>query len=256
MVIPARILRKMGFKSDSRGLIDRFIQVNGAWEDHLQHTRDFILKAVGNKTIHNLAVYGSGWCLDLPIEELAGMAGKVQLYDLVHPPQVLHRIRKFSNVIAIQADVTGGAVTGAYQSVRHYKKQRIKASPEQICSQVFQPEIVPDYTISLNIYSQLGEVISEYLKTHVPYTPDEINRMTDLLQQSHLQLLPSGKSCLITDIREFSYDLNDQEIQIIELINHPLPLYKYSETWKWQFDPQGGYRPERKTVLEVVALEF
>lgn len=43
--IPTRILRKMRYKADSQGIIDRYINVNGAWEGHLQHTKNFILKA-------------------------------------------------------------------------------------------------------------------------------------------------------------------------------------------------------------------
>lgn len=246
----------MGFKSDSRGIIDRFIQVNGAWEDHLQSTRNFILKVVGGKTIHNLAVLGSGWCLDLPLDELAAGAGKLQLYDLVHPNQLLHRIRKYSNVEAIRADITGGAVTRAYQAARLYRKKGEIATPDQICTCFFQPEINPDYVISLNIYSQLGEIISDYLKSYLPYSQDQISGISSLLQQSHLLLLPPGRSCLITDIREHSYDPNGNEIQTNELIHHPLPAGERTETWKWDFDPQGGYRPDRKTVLDVVAIEL
>jgi hypothetical protein len=256
MEVPSGILRRMGFKSDNRGIINRFIQESNAWEEHLQHSRNFILKAIAGKTINNLAVYGSGWCLDLPLDELAGMAGSIQLYDLVHPPQVLHRLRKFRNVSAIQEDITGGAIIMSYQSVREYKKYGRKVSPEQIGSLVFQPAICPDYSISLNIYSQIGEVITEYLKAHVPYTPEEINRIACLLQQSHLQLLAPGRACLITDVREFDYDLQDQKSEIGETIIYPLPLSEHKETWEWQFDLHGGYRTDKKTVLQVLALEI
>ncbi len=256
MEVPARILRKMGFKAESQGLIDRYIQVNGSWEDHLQHTRNFILKAVSGKNINNLAVLGSGWCLDLPLDELAGLVGRIQLYDLVHPPQLLHRLRRYNNVDAFAADVTGGAVIRAYKSVREFRKHGKKDSPEEICNEIFKMPISPDYTISLNIYSQLGELITGYLKLHMHSTREEIDRITNHLQQKHLQLLAPGRSCLITDIREYNFDQDDRVSETNDVIRFPLPLSANAKTWEWQFDPEGEYRPGKKTVLEVLAIEL
>lgn len=256
MDIPARILKKMGFKADSQGVIDRFIQVNGSWEDHLQHTRNFILKAVTKKQITNLAVFGSGWCLDLPLDELTGMAGRIQLYDLVHPTQVLHSLRRYSNVDAIVADVTGGVVIRAYQSVKEFRKHGKKATPAEICHAIFRPAVIPDYIISLNLYSQLGELITEYLERHVPYTHDETDRIKSLLQQSHLQLLTPGSSCLITDFQEYNYNQDGTVSETTDVVRFPLPLSANTETWEWQFDPEGGYKPGKKTVLKVVAIEL
>lgn len=255
--IPSRVLRKMGYKADSQGIIDRFINVSGSWEDHLQHTRSFIIKAVTGKKIKNLAVYGSGWLLDLPLEELCNAAEHIQLYDLVHSPQVMHRLRNYKTMRAVQADITGGTVLAAYESVKQYKKQGRMISPEHLCARVFQPVVIPDYTISLNILSQLGVMITDYLKLHVPYTAEQTERINLLLQQSHLNLLESGKSCLITDVREIDIDMqSNREVGNTGLISCTLPQAARMETWDWQFDPHGGYKPELKTVFQVVAIEL
>lgn len=246
----------MGYKSDSQGIIDRYIQVNGNWEGHLQRTRTFILNAVSAKKISNLAVLGSGWCLDLPLEELAGIADHIQLYDLVHPPQVLHRLLRFGNVAAIRADVTGGAVVNAYNAVREYKKLGVKVPIGSICGQSFTPAVAPEYTVSLNLYSQLGDLICEYLKLHTPYTAQELDQLAFLLQQSHLQLLKPGKSCLITDVRELHVDLDTLQEEAESVIQHPLPHGKRTETWSWDFEDEGHYRPGKKTILNIVALEL
>jgi hypothetical protein len=37
---------------------------------------------------------------------------------------------------------------------------------------------------------------------------------------------------------------------------HPLPLSEHTETWEWQFDQLGGYKVERKTVFQIIALEL
>jgi hypothetical protein len=254
--IPARVLRRMGYCEDSRGIIDRFIQTNGAWENHRQHTRNFILQAVTGKKIEKLAVYGSGWLLDLPLDELSEMAGSVTLFDLVHPPQVIRRIQKLRNVRAVRADISGGAVIRAYQAVKRYRHGGRKTTPEEICSAPFIPEAGTDFSVSLNILSQIGTMITDYLKMHLPCLQEETDRIIYLLQQAHLQLLMPGRSCLITDIRELNYDFQDKLSETCEMMLYPLPHSMRTENWEWLFDPYGGYKTDRKTVFQVVALEF
>jgi hypothetical protein len=254
--IAARILRRMRYKADSQGIIDRYISVSGAWDGHLQHTKDFILKSVSGKKIENLAVLGSGWLLDLPLDELSTMTRHVWLYDAIHPRQVIHRLQRYANVTAVVADITGGALIGAYQAVREYRKHGAKTAPEQLCNVTFRSDVQPDYIISLNILSQLGEIILNYLKRHVPYTPGEFDKITCLLQQSHLQLLQPGKSCLITDVKEYAYDNDDQLIETTEIIKCPLPSAVHTESWEWQFDPLKEYKPRNKTVSKIVAYEL
>jgi hypothetical protein len=246
----------MGYGENCRGIMDRFIRTNGAWEDHRQHTRHFILQAVAGKKIEKLAVYGSGWLLDLPLDELSDIAGSVSLVDLVHPPQVIRRIRKLRNVKAVRADISGGAVIRAYQAVKKYRNDGRKTTPEEICSKAFIPEAGTDFAVSLNILSQIGIMITDYLKMQMPYLPEETDRIIYLLQQAHLQLLVPGRSCLITDVRELNYDFRDKLAETCEMMLYPLPDHVHRETWEWQFDPTGGYKTGRRTVFEVVALEL
>jgi hypothetical protein len=254
--IPRKILRKMGFRADSQGIIDRYINVNGAWEGHLQQTKEFILDAFSGKRIRNLAILGSGWLLDLPIEELTGMCGQILLYDLVHPRQVQHRLQHYPNVATITTDITGGAVINAFRAVREYKRSGLKPSPEEICRVKFQPEVQADFTISLNMLSQLGIMITDYLKQSIPYSEDETERIIFLLQQSHMQLLFPGKSCLISDIRENSFDHDGHPIGSKELIKCALPSSGPAKKWDWQFDPLGEYYPDKITISTVMAFNL
>ncbi len=246
----------MGYKADSQGIIDRYINVNGAWESHLQHTREFILKSLAGNQPNNLVVLGSGWLLDLPLEELSGIAGHIWLYDLVHPSQVLHRLKRYSNVTPVQAEITGGAVINACRAVREYKKNGAKLTPEQICDASFRFPIEPDCVISLNIYSQLGQMITDYLMENIPYETSDIDRIIYLLQQSHLKMLSPGKALLISDIREEYFDASGILTGTREHVKCPFPVALSSESWEWQFDPVGGYISDQKTVLQVNAFQF
>lgn len=252
--VPDLILRRMGYKADSQGIIDRYIHIDGSWEEHLERARQFLLKTINGKGVNNLAVYGSGWLLDFPLDEISAMTGHIWLYDAIHPRQVLHRLRLYKNVTAIQTDITGGVISGAYQAAREYRKHGIQRSPEFLCDIAFSPDKQPDFTISLNILSQIGAMITDYLKRYIPYNQEELDRIIALLQQSHLKLLHPGRSCLITDMNERSYNEDNQLTEITELIKIPLPLPENSECWDWQFDPLGGYKPGSKTVSKVVAM--
>jgi hypothetical protein len=252
--IPERILRRMGYKSDTQGLINRFIAADGAWDGHLQHTREFILKTIAGRSVRNLAVYGSGWLLDLPLEELASIAERIWLYDIIHPSQVLHRIRKYANVTPHTEDITGGVLLSAYHAVKTYKKQRLKTPPEELCQTIFEPGCKPDFSISLNILSQIGEMITNYLQQHVPYSDEEMYQLVFLLQQSHLSLLQPGASCLVTDVEEFEYDEANRLKATRSLIRCPLPVGKKSESWEWQFDPLDEYNQGSKTISKVVGM--
>jgi hypothetical protein len=246
----------MGFRAESRGLFDRYINVEGAWEEHLERTHGFIARVVQGRKFDNMAVLGSGWLLDVPLELLAQISGHVRLYDAIHPPQVIHRLREFPNVTAVSADITGGVLKNTFQAVRDYKKHRIVWTPEQICGGDFKPEPVPDFVISLNLLSQIGVMITDYLVKYIPLAREETDRLNLLLQQSHLRLLPPGKSCLVTDIIEKNTDLENGTTETTGLIDFSLPDAASRETWEWQFDPVGGYRAGKKTVMQVVALEF
>jgi len=256
MEISRNLARRFGFQAECQGLINRYINVDGAWDEHLENTKRFIRSTIAGRKFNNLAVLGSGWLLDLPVEELSQAAGRVWLYDAVHPSQVMHKIRKIGNFTAVKADITGGVLANALEAVRQYKKVREKTLPVSFCNAQFKPEAGQDFIISLNLLSQIGVMVTGYLERHIPYSAAELDEIRYRLQTAHLQLLLPGKSCLITDTEERSYDLSDGSLETSQLINCEMPEARRTETWEWQFDPPGDYKPGKRTVMKVVALEL
>ena len=256
MEISRKIFHRMGFETESQGFINRYINVDGAWDEHLENTRQFIRHTIAGRKFNNLAVLGSGWLIDLPVEELSKAAGRVWLYDAVHPVQVIHKIGKMSNITAVRADVTGGALANALGAVRQYKKSKQKTPPEIICKVEFKPGVTQDFMISLNLLSQIGVMITGYLEEHIPYSKEELSEIRTRLQAAHLKLMMPGRSCLITDTEEYSYDLTDGSLETSPVVDCVMPAARRTETWEWQFDPLGDYKPDKKTVMKVMALEL
>lgn len=252
------ILKKMGFTDDSRGIINRYIKVDGAWDPHLENSRNFILDCVRDRNYKDVAVYGSGWHLDLPLEQLSRLCNHVWLYDLVHPRQILHKIKKFKNVTSVTADVSG-VLKDVYEFVRshrsHAERSRNIFRPEYP-STPFGVTVPPHFAISLNLLSQIGDLVTGYLSHHVSLSEPEADDLAATLQESHLKLMMQQPSCLITDVREVWYDRDDKPCKTKQLIKCSLPVGKRSATWQWDFDPLAEYNPGFVTRSEVIALEL
>ena len=246
----------MGYEADSQGIINRFIRVEGAWDEHLSNTRNFILQSMAGKKTRNVAVYGSGWLLDLPLDEITDRAEHVWLYDVIHPSQVIHKLRRYKNITLVNADVTGNVLTRVYEAVQDFQNKGIRPQIASLCQGSFFPEANPDFSVSLNILSQLGDLVSVYLSKNIPLTTEEKELMTQMLQLSHLELLSRQPSCLISDVQENVYDRFDQLTATKELIKCILPEARHSSSWIWKFDPLGEYHPGMKTFLTVAALEL
>jgi len=248
-------LRKMCFLSDQEGIINRYIREEGAWDPHLIKTREFILDSVKGKTIQTIAVLGSGWLLDVPLEELSKQCEKVLLVDIFHPPQIVHKAKAYLNVELIDEDLTGGAVQDVYSLVQNFKRSGKKKPVGKIVSNGFKPEYEVDYYVSVNLLNQLDILIIDYLKKHYIYSEQELHRLRRRIQKCHVDSLPAGKTCLITDYEELIYKENILEIRN-PLVHIKLPEGKRKRTWKWEFDSKMEYHKGRKTVFQVVAIDF
>ena len=94
--INRKILRRMEYLSDQKGIMNRYLAEADNWESHLKHTRDFIVKCLGEKHYGTMVVLGSGWLLDLPLDFITSRTREVYLLDIVHPPQILKKIVKYT----------------------------------------------------------------------------------------------------------------------------------------------------------------
>jgi hypothetical protein len=250
-----KILRKMNFLSDQEGIISRFLNERSNWEPHLQKSREFILDWIHGKNISVITILGSGWLLDVPLEELQKKCEKILLVDIFHPPQILRKIRDLSTVEAIQQDITGGMIEQVYHLVEEFRKTGRKRKVADLHSPGFTPDFNPDFVVSLNILNQLDILIIDYLKKFSIFTEEEILTLRKKIQQSHIDSLPLDHSCIITDFEEL-VSQDDRLERVNKLIHVPLPEGKRKATWEWLFDSQKTYYRGKTTRFNVVAIEL
>ena len=248
------ILRKMGYISDQKGIINRYFREHIGWSEHIRNTRDFILRCLSDQPVTELVVLGSGWLLDFPLEDLYRKVRKITLIDICHPPQVQKKIKSFPGVECVAADITGGFAKKVFDSVSDCRRKR---TPYCFDDKMTKPEIEEDdgrVFLSLNILNQLDILIVDYIKSRVPVTDENILKIRQKLQQEHMNLLMGRRFILVTDYKELIYNKDGEEESSVNLLYTDLPPASHSEQWIWQFDNKGMYNPGRKTFMKVIGM--
>ena len=246
----------MNFISDQEGIMNRYLREKDHWKPHLDNTRQFILDSFLGKEINSIAVMGSGWLLDLPIEELSKKYKKVLLLDVFHPPQVVKKCSKLKNVTLFECDLTGGGIDFCWE-LRKKKGEHF----ESFILDKFKPAkpelpYTPDAYISLNILNQLDIILVDFLeKKNRRITDMEIRRFRKKIQKFHVDWLSEKPACLVTDVTEMVSSAED-ETQEKNLIHAELPEGQRNAEWIWDFDLSQTYRKNKETRMKVHAIEW
>jgi hypothetical protein len=254
--LPGKILRKMNYLSDQRGIIKRYINEKQGWDIHLTNTKKYITDYLKDKMCNSVAILGSGWLLDVPLEYLVNTLDKIILVDINHPHQIKHKVRRFENVELKCADISDGVIRQVYNLIKNYRRSGIKKDLKELEFPVFKPEEQADFKISLNILNQLDILLTDYLKKFSIYDESELNFFRSRIQKSHIGSLIPGKSCLITDYEEEIYNMDGTPDSKRKLVYTDLQDGINRKTWKWNFDMSGSYYNGKKTVFNVIAMEL
>lgn len=251
-----KLIRKYGFKIDQEGIINRYFREDGGWNEHLQNTKEFIVQNAIKKDKKIAVVLGSGWLLDVPIEELSKDFNQVILVDISHPRQITHKVKKLPNVTIFQTDITGLAEP-IYETLR-IRKSKIKLSEikPEYNEQLIQYLRKADYVVSVNLLNQLDILLCDYIAKSNQYNAIEIDLLRKQIQANHLQLLPISKSALITDYEELNLNEEDKIVKKKKLVYVNLPNESSASKWKWNFDQKKTYHHNFRTIFKVKAVEF
>lgn len=245
---------KRWYVQDQQGIMNRFLRETRSWQNHLEHTRQFILNQAQNKKPGRIAILGSGWLLDFPVEEMLRLGFHLSCFDIVHPKQVQYKYKNINQVSFINRDLTNGLIELAGQSV----------SIKSFIQGMFQVNndfdfSAFDWVISLNVLNQLDILLIDFLERKIKKQEMDKMLIRRTIQDNHIKTLPVGKSSLITDWEEVLLNKNnevDTELKSIPLIfSSRLDGYTF-ESWTWDFDTHQTYRKKINTRFIVRAYNF
>jgi len=248
-----RMLSKMGYYNYQNGLIYHHINQEGGWENHEEHCRGFVIKALELYKPEKVTVLGSGWLLELPFAELVEKTGKICLVDIVHPPDVISQVRSFKNVELIEQDVTGGLIAEVWQKTGKYSFFKKLHSLENIIVPEYKPDGDPGMVISLNILTQLESLLIDFLKKRSKIRKEEFDLFRTEVQKKHIDFLRKYRSVLVTDYAEVITNRSGSIKTIPTLVTDLFPC-QFSEEWTWNFDQTGADLFNSKSQFKVVAL--
>lgn len=244
--------RRAGYVSDQMGIRSRFLRENTNWQSHLDNTRNFIVEAANQLTIRkSVAVLGSGWLYDVPLEQLSQMFDSVTLVDIVHPEPVRQKVSRMPNVTLLSADLTGGAVMAATQSESF--RQFVDWLPNATPSVSFDNF---GLVVSVNLLNQLDIILCDYLKKRFGVSDSELLPVRQTVQQQHISWLPKNHSCLITDYLQIDKPVGGEppvETRLLFADLSDLPPFK---EWEWVFDTSQRYSVKNNTYFKVMAVCF
>ncbi len=250
-----KIRRKFGFNADRSGIMSRYLNEEKNWFEHLNNTKDFILKNISGKNKDICLIIGSGWCLDVPVVQLSEIFKKVILADIIHPRQIEHKFRNFPGIEFITLDLTGILKPLLTYKKEKTEKQNLYTFLNKQNKVSFIEQINPDFVVSANILSQIAYFPSEYIKRYKLASENELLKIQEMIEKRHLDMLPEKKSILITDFFELEYNFSGQVIKEKNRLSFSLPKEKIIKEWTWDFDLSGNYYTGNPVKFKVAALQ-
>jgi len=250
-----RIIRRMGFIRDQEGIMNRYLRERSNWDRHLQHTRSFIQESFSDPAIETVAVLGSGWLLDVPLDDLRSRFRQVFLVDIHHPAQIRKKVESMDNVELIEADLSGGAIRQLWEISRQKTRLPGPSLLNQLSLQHPLEKIAPQALISVNLLNQLDIILCDYLSKQGYFQQETFHPLRSALQKFHLQWISGTPGCIISDVEELSKDKKGK-ISSKSLLYTTLPEGFRKNSWTWDFDSKGTYRPNILTTMKVKAVEW
>ena len=244
-----RILKKLGYIADQKGIINRFLREGTNWNEHLVKTRETIIDFCRKQNNETLVILGSGWLLDVPLEEILKVFREIILVDIFHPPQVRKKMEKFPSVKLVREDITGNGIAMVNEIL---KKPALLKDKGEIIFKPYIPRYRKASYISVNLLNQLDGLLLSKLVEKIDIDKDILHAARVEIQKAHLQMLVKQCSCLITDVREKISDSEGIET-IKDLVFVEIPKGNDRKEWLWTFDTKGEYYPGKKVFFEVVA---
>ena len=248
--------KRMGFLKDQQGIINRYMRESSHWAKHLERTRNFISGSFNHSDAETVAVLGSGWLLDVPLDKLLLRFKHIYLVDIHHPVQIRKKTASMRQVQLIEEDLTGGAVKQIWQLLKDHKKFTTDVDiTDQISLETPLSQINPDALISVNLLNQLDIILCDYIRKRGHFQQEDFTPFRAVIQAFHLKWILKKPGCLITDIHEEIMGKKGEK-SFKTLLHTKLPRGIRNDKWWWDFDTQGTYNPGSRTRMEVQAIEW
>lgn len=218
----------------------------------------------------NVVVLGSGLLLDVPLDELSLLFNNVTLIDIYHTQEILKKVSKYPNIVALPHDLTG---TANPLWLQYKEGKSLQALPTPLKQYSFlEKHLSKDsLLISLNLLSQLSFVPLLFVRKFktISYSSQELIIWKDSFFDAHIMALSKFDchKCLITDHESICRDQQGKIISRCSTIFDDLKTdeqkedkvlrilqdksWRLFDTWEWEINPIGERSKEMTELLNV-----
>lgn len=247
---------KLGYNHYHKRMFDRYLREKEGWTIHNEKTKKFISDNLPSGIINSVAVLGSGWLIDVPIDFLLSRCNKIYLVDIKHPNQIKHKFRNNKKVVFIEKDLNGDLLQQLNSKMKFLNKT-VKFPLNEILTNGFSDDGFSDadFLISVNLLSQLSHPITDFLSKYKLFTEEELSDLTKRNQQSHINCLMKKQSIIISDFEEKRIDKNG-DCSVHPIVLAELPKGKTECQWEWLFDNTFNYYIDKNVIMRVIAKSY
>jgi hypothetical protein len=250
-----RMFRNMGYFNDQSGILRRYRRERKGWDSHLMNTQKFAIETMQGRNRKSAAVLGSGWLLDVPLEEMSSYFEKLYLFDIRHPAKVKKRIKPLGNVELRVCDISCYAHS-VYQYVKQYRNSRNRPPISNILPQNTLDLNDFDFVFSCNILNQLDILLIDYLSQFFDLSREETISFRKAVQHHHIEILPRNRSCMVADYKEITLMPDGKEVSRRMSVYHSVIQRKDAKRWTWEFDKKMTYYKDKMTLFEVFGVKI
>jgi len=244
-----KIIKNRHYTIDQNGIMNRYLTEKKNWQEHLNNSKQYILDCISNKNYNTLAILGSGWLLDVPVDDILKQGVKLYLLDINHPKQIVNKYKNEKNITFIKTDLTNNLT----EKINYAKDINDFINIVNNNSIIYFNKY--DFVVSLNLLNQLDILLCDLLKKKFTVNNNDLINIRQTIQQNHLTGLSKGKGCIITDYNEINYKKQINEGVSKQLIYVSLDNLKNKKEWIWNFDTKETYNSNLKTVFKVISGE-
>jgi len=238
---------------EQKGIFNRYLYEQQNWNSHLENSKAVFVDALKNLNADSIAVLGSGWLLDVPMDFLFAHFSKIYLVDIVHPVQLVKKYKRFNQVQFVQQDITQ-----SWELLVKHKKTSFQEFKSLVNFDINNFQFIDaDVVVSLNLISQLAELPFDYFLKFSNEIAGKLDYQV-FFQMQHYEMLKSFKNwILISDVEEIRMGENEEKIS---LLHFALDKKFYRRNWIWKFDYSGlyiiGINGVKKIVKSYSSIDF
>jgi hypothetical protein len=113
-----------------------------------------------------------------------------------------------------------------------------------------------DFVFSCNILNQLDILLIDYLTQFFELNHEETVVFRSNVQQHHINMLPSNRSCVVADYEETTLAPDGREISRKTSIYNSITQCQDVQRWTWEFDTKMTYYKDKMTFFEVLGCKL